>query len=121
MAKKIITTERDGYSFAWSNGGPGFVDVTVTHLESGMCVMQWCYGCPGLGRSLMARSSFWQEQATMQAKAEHKELLDAKAPDRALCSSRCGNPCAEEEHGCPYRDEIEKDYDFRCNCCSDCE
>lgn len=35
--------------------------------------------------------------------------------------SRCNNNDAQEEHTCPYAEEINGDSDSLCDCCSDCE
>jgi hypothetical protein len=32
---------------------------------------------------------------------------------------RCSN-IAEPDHGCPYAEDINGNYDFKCNCCRDC-
>lgn len=39
--------------------------------------------------------------------------------DGCECRS-CHNP-AEEPHTCPYKTEINDDYESLCNCCSECE
>lgn len=33
---------------------------------------------------------------------------------------RCGSK-GEDEHSCPYAEEINDDFDSLCNCCSSCE
>lgn len=35
--------------------------------------------------------------------------------------STCNNNDAQEEHTCPYAEEINGDSDILCDCCSDCE
>lgn len=35
------------------------------------------------------------------------------------CQS-CGKNEALEEHGCPYKEEINDNYEWKCNCCSEC-
>jgi hypothetical protein len=71
--RKTITTERGSFRFVWSNGESNCVNVDAYHEETGQLVMEWSYGCPGLGRSLLARSAFWAEQAYLQAVAEAAE------------------------------------------------
>lgn len=45
--------------------------------------------------------------------------------EKKKCEGKCGardgcqNP-AEEDHTCPYAEEINEDYESLCNCCSDC-
>lgn len=35
-----------------------------------------------------------------------------------VCQLCGGN--GESMHGCPYREDIDGDYDYRCNCCDAC-
>ena len=34
--------------------------------------------------------------------------------------SGCGND-GKEAHGCPYKEDINSDYETLCNCCEECQ
>jgi len=40
--------------------------------------------------------------------------------EKELCS-RCGKKPAQEDHTCPFAEDIHGDKDFVCDCCADCE
>lgn len=41
-----------------------------------------------------------------------------KVGERKTC--KCGKNDESDPHGCPYAEEINDDYEFKCTCCSDC-
>mgnify|MGYP000744665381 CR=1 FL=1 len=48
-----------------------------------------------------------------------KAAMERKPRPPPTCS-RCDKNPAEEEHTCPYREEIGGDYETTCDCCDDC-
>ena len=34
---------------------------------------------------------------------------------------KCGNPPSDDYHTCPFQEDVNKDSDYQCNCCEDCE
>lgn len=43
-----------------------------------------------------------------------------RKPNPCPSSHGCSNEATEEAHGCPYQEEINDDYEYACECCSDC-
>ena len=50
---------------------------------------------------------------------EVKALNIADVSSSGKCSS-CNNNDAQQEHTCPYAEDINGDSDSLCDCCSDC-
>lgn len=38
-----------------------------------------------------------------------------------LQCQRCGNLPTLDSHTCPYSEDVNNDYESKCNCCSDCQ
>jgi len=51
---------------------------------------------------------------------ENEALNKTDVSSSGKCS-RCNNNDAQQEHSCPYAEEINGDRDSLCDCCSDCE
>jgi hypothetical protein len=51
---------------------------------------------------------------------ENEALDKADADSNGKCS-RCDYNVAQQEHTCPYAEEIHGDSSSLCDCCSDCE
>ena len=45
--------------------------------------------------------------------------LEDATEEENLCQHECGN-ASEEEHTCPFREDIHNDSETLCNCCDDC-
>ncbi len=46
--------------------------------------------------------------------------MDEKEYNPELCDSCQHNP-AEDDHTCPYHQDVMSDHEFECNCCKVCE
>ena len=48
-------------------------------------------------------------------KQEDEPMDDAEKCQRTRCTAK-GEPL----HGCPYQEDVNDNYEFRCNCCDEC-
>ena len=49
-----------------------------------------------------------------------KNMTPEETWDSSKCPS-CGKNEAQESHPCPYQADVNKDSEFECYCCEDCE
>ena len=70
------------------------------------------------GSSIAMLSSGDPKQDEAEAAAMVEGLNQFLNPSKKC--DKCNSKDAEQEHTCPYAEEINDDHETMCNCCSDC-
>jgi len=87
--------------------------VTVLSISDGFVHL-----CNSLGRHFSLSVSGWGQVPVWTLPS--RLFVELVVPSVCFCSN-CKIAEAERLHTCPFREEINNDFETTCDCCSDCE